>query len=97
MVRDVDIQTNGTIFYNSVQLLSYADDIDIIARLYKTLIRPALTYTLETWILSTSDVKALAILERKVLMSIYDQSKITMNGEFGTNMNCMLCMKAWIL
>ena len=31
-VRKTGIQTNGTIFYKLVQLLAYADDIDIIDR-----------------------------------------------------------------
>ena len=32
IVRDANIQTRGNIFYKSVQLLAFADDIDIVAR-----------------------------------------------------------------
>ena len=32
IVRDADIQLRGNIYYKSVQLLAYADDVDIIGR-----------------------------------------------------------------
>jgi sorting nexin-29 len=31
-IRDSDIQIRGTIFYKTVQILAYADDIDLMAR-----------------------------------------------------------------
>ena len=39
--------------------------------LYKTLIRPALTYGSETWVLSKQDDHRLSIFERKILRRIY--------------------------
>ena len=39
--------------------------------LYKTLIRPVLTYGLESWVLSKQDEHRLSIFERKILRRIY--------------------------
>ena len=32
LIRDTNINQRGNIFYKSVQILAYADDIDIISR-----------------------------------------------------------------
>lgn len=42
--------------------------------LYETLLWPVLTFAPETWVLSTSDEKALAIFEGKVLSPCMAQS-----------------------
>ena len=39
VVREAGIQTRGTIFYKSVQILAFADDVDIIARSERDLIK----------------------------------------------------------
>ena len=41
-------------------------------KLYKTLIRPVLTYGYETWVLSKSDEARLGVFKRKVLRAIFE-------------------------
>jgi hypothetical protein len=43
--------------------------------LYKTLIRPVLTYAPESWVSSTCDERVLPISKRKVLRSTYGRIK----------------------
>jgi hypothetical protein len=40
-------------------------------KLYKTLIRPAVTYGAETWTMSAADENALPVFEKKVVRRIY--------------------------
>jgi hypothetical protein len=56
-------------------------------KLYRTLIRPIVTYGSETWTMSAADENALRIFERKILRRIYgpvsegDTWRIRTNGE----------------
>jgi len=62
----------------SSKLLNYNSKIQI----YKTIIRPTVTYGSETWVLTTSDENQLKIFERKILRKIYGKRKIQMeHGE----------------
>ena len=73
--------------------------------LYKTLIRPVLTYGAETWVLSKQDEHSLSIFERKILRRIYgpvmDRGRwqIRTNQEFyqlcGENDIVKFC-KSWV-
>jgi hypothetical protein len=42
-----------------------------LLKIYRTLIRPVVTYGSETWVMSAADENALRVFERKVLRRIY--------------------------
>ena len=44
-------------------------------QIYKTIIRPTVTYGFETWVLTASDENQLYIFERKILRKIYGPTK----------------------
>jgi len=62
-------------------------------QIYKTLIRPVVTYESETWILTKSDKNLLRIFERKILRRIYgpvqegDIWRIKNNEELNRSIN----------
>ena len=61
--------------------------------IYKTLIRPILIYSAETWVLTEKDKQTLAVFERKVLRSIFKGIK---EGNFWrkrTNLEIYRCFK----
>ena len=53
------------------QHLNYNSKIQI----YKTIIRPTVTYGCETWVLTASDEKQLHIFERKILRKVYGSTQ----------------------
>jgi hypothetical protein len=70
------IQAGNRCYYASKKLLSnkilnYKSKIQI----YKTIIRPPVTYGSETWVLTASDENQLNIFERKILRKIYGQTQ----------------------
>jgi len=54
-------------------------------KLYKTLIRPVLSYGSETWVLSKSDEAILGVFERKILRAIFGPTND--NGEWRIKYN----------
>ncbi|PSN43613.1 hypothetical protein C0J52_16377 [Blattella germanica] len=52
---------------------------------YKTLIKPVLTYGSETWVLTKHDKSRLAVFERKILRKVY--GPIKENGEWRLRCN----------
>ena len=49
--------------------------IDMKVRLYKTVIRPVVLYTSETWILNKAEEELLNTLERKMMRGIFGTKK----------------------
>jgi len=60
-------------------------------RLYKTNIRPAVTYGAETWTLTNKTEKMLMTWERKILRKIYGPTKE--NGQWRINTDLELITK----
>ena len=57
-------------------------------QIYRTLVRPVVTYVSESWTLSMEEERALAVFERKILRKIYGPVKEKKNyGEFDETMN----------
>jgi hypothetical protein len=55
--------------------------------IYKTLIRPVVTYGAECWVLTKKDELQLAVFERKVLRKIFGPIR-EISGGGGTTKNC---------
>jgi len=76
VIRDViamskfrKLMVNRQLFNSS--LISRKSNLQI----YRTLVRPVVTYGSESWILSMEEERALAVFERKILRKIYGPVK----------------------
>jgi hypothetical protein len=57
-------------------------------QIYRTLVRPVVTYGSESWTLTVEEERALVVFERKILRKIYGPVKEKNNyGEFDKTMN----------
>ena len=73
-----------TVHFNSLNLTCYANQKFFKSRLvtkysklklYRTVIRPIVTYALETWVLKETTIRKLLVFERKILRRIFGPTK----------------------
>jgi hypothetical protein len=65
-------------------------------KLYRTLVRPVVTYRGETRILNSADENSLRILERKILRGNMAWFVRTVNGELGQTKTLIISVKVKI-
>ena len=56
-------------------------------QIYRTLVRPVVTYGSESWALTMEEERALEVFEKKILRKIYGPVKKKNYGEFDETMN----------
>ena len=79
------IAVGNKCYYALGTILKRSISQSIKIRLYKTIIRPVVTYGAETWTLTSKMEKMLMTWERKILRKIYEPTKE--NGQWGIKTN----------
>jgi hypothetical protein len=87
------MDSHGNILINQNYIMGTQKSMRILysiqtPRLYKTLIRPVVTYGTETWTMTKKEEQALIILERKIFRRIYGPKYE--DGEWKSRTNCEL-------
>ena len=82
------IQAGNRCYFGLTKLLrSRTLSTNLKIQIYRTLIKPVVTYGSETWTLRKTDENSLTVFERKVLRKIYGPCKDVNNGEWRIRKN----------
>jgi sorting nexin-29 len=71
LIRDSGIQTRGTIFYKSIQILAYVDDIDTIGRSESDIKKACIA------LIIAADIMGLRVNEEKTKYMVVKNDKKT--------------------